>query len=474
MNTKGGSMTLLKKNASRRQFLMGAAGGAALVGASWLPTRTDRIRAMQDSFDWKANSGSQVRLILNKHPYTESLLPLIPEFTELTGIEVPEPLILPEAEYFQKLLVDLSTGAGEFDVFMTGPQVHWAYDDAGWTEPLEGYLNDPNKTGPDYDAADLFEGLMAANRWDKTLGGGIGEGSQWAIPVMAETYVQAYRKDVYDELGIEPGATIEQWREANKKATQGDMKGIIVRGEKGGGMTATGWVSTFLGYGGVIMDEGLVTQFNSDIGVKLAEEYCASVKESGPEGWANVTWYEGQESFAAGGYGQYMDCDFFSAGYEDPDKSAVAGKVGLAHCPHAEDHDPVSGLWTWALAMSSQAQSKDASWAFIQWATMKDQMTVATVEGRNYNPTRASVFNDPAVQETMGSWANGTYLPVVLENLDKYARVAWPAQPETTFLTTAWDQALQEIWAGGDAKQALDNAKNNVDAHMKDLGLITE
>ena len=50
---------------------------------------------------------------------------------------------------------------------------------------------------------------------------------------------------------------------------------------------------------------------------------------------------------------------------------------------------------------------------------------------------------------------------------------AWPAQPETDFLATAWDQALQEIWAGGDAKQALDNAKNNVDAHMKDLGLIT-
>jgi multiple sugar transport system substrate-binding protein len=466
-------MTLQKKNASRRQFLMGAAGGAAMVGASWLPTRTDRIRAMQDSFDWKANSGAQVRLILNKHPYTESLLPLIPEFTELTGIEVPEPLILPEAEYFQKLLVDLSTGAGEFDVFMTGPQIHWAYDDAGWTEPLETYLDDPNKTGPDYDAADIFEGLMAANRWNKTLGSGIGEGSQWAIPVMVETYVQAYRKDVYDELGIEPGTTIEAWREANKKATSGDMKGIIVRGEKGGGMTGTGFISTFLGYGGQVMDEGLVTQINSDIGVHIAEEYCASVKESGPEGWANVTWYEGQESFSNGSYGQYMDCDFFTALYDDPDKSAVAGKVGLAHCPHADDHDPVSGLWTWALAMSSRAQSKDASWAFIQWATMKDQMTVATVEGRNYNPTRASVFDDPAVQETMGSWANGTYLPVVLENLDKYAKVAWPAQPESTFLSTAWDQALQEIWAGGDAKAALDNAKNNVDAHMKDLGLIT-
>ena len=123
--------------------------------------------------------------------------------------------------------------------------------------------------------------------------------------------------------------------------------------------------------------------------------------------------------------------------------------------------------------MSSRAHNMDAAWTFIQWATMKDQMTVATVEGRNYNPTRSSVFNDPTVQETMGAWANGSYLPVVLENLDKYASPGWPPQPEQTFLAVAWDQALQEIWAGGDAKQALDNAKNNVDAHMKDLGLIT-
>jgi multiple sugar transport system substrate-binding protein len=462
----------LQNRTTRRRFVQGAAAGAAALGASWMPSQTERIRAMQDSFDWQQFKGAQVRLILNKHPYTESLLPLLPEFTKLTGIEVPEPLILPETEYFQKLEIDLSTGAGEFDAFMTGPQRHWAYDSAGWTEPLEPFLADAKLTSPDYDEKDIFEGLMAANRWNLTLGSGIGEGSQWAIPVMVETYVQAYRKDVYDELGVKPATTIEGWRDINKKATKGDMKGIIVRGERGGGMSGTGYISTFLGYGGQVMDEGLVCQINSPAGVHVAGEYCASVKESGPEGWANVTWYEGQESFANGSYAQYMDCDFFDALYDDPEKSQVAGKVGMALCPHAEDHDPASGLWTWALGMSSRAQDKNASWYFIQWATMKEQMTNATVNGRNYNPTRASVFDDADVQKTMGNWANGEYLPTVLDNLDKYARIAWPPQPENTFVATRLDQALQEIWGGTDAQTALDNAKNDVDAHMKELGLI--
>jgi multiple sugar transport system substrate-binding protein len=461
----------LHQRTNRRRFVQGAAAGAAMVGASWLPTRTDRIRAMQDSFDWKQFDGGQVRLILNKHPYTESLLPLIPEFEELTGISVPEPLILPEAEYFQKLLLDLSTGAGEFDAFMTGPYIHWAYDSAGWTEPLEPFLADPNMTSADYDEADIFKSLMDANRWDLTLGGGVGQGSQWAIPVMVETYVQSYRKDIYDELGIEPAVTIEQWRENNAKATSGDVKGIIVRGERGGGMTGTGYISTFRGYGGVVLDEELVCQINSPEGVHVAEEYCASVRESGPEGWANVTWYEGQESFANGSYAQYMDCDFFNALYDDPDKSQVAGKVGFAHCPHAEDRDPFSSLWTWALAMSSKAQDKNAAWYFLQWATMKEQMQVATIEGRNYNPTRASVFEHPDVQATMGEWANGTYLPVVLANLGGFATLGWPPEPENTFVSTRWDQALQEIWAGDDAQTALDSAKADIDAHLVDTGV---
>jgi multiple sugar transport system substrate-binding protein len=456
---------------NRRRFVQGATAGAAAVSASWMPTATDRIRAMQDTFDWQQFAGGEVRLILNKHPYTESLLPLMPEFTELTGINVPEPLILPEAEFFQKLLLDLSTGAGEFDAFMTGPYVHWSYDAAGWTEPLEPFLNDPNMTAPEYDAADIFQTLMDANRWDLTIGGGVGQGSQWAIPVMVETYVQSYRKDLYDEAGIEAATTIDGWRQNNAAVSSDAVKGIIVRGERGGGMTGTGFISSFRGYGGVVLDGDLVCQINSPEGVFVAEEYCASVRESGPEGWANVTWYEGQESFANGSYAQYMDCDFFNALYDDPDRSQVAGNVGFAHCPHAEDLDPFSSMWTWALAMSSKAQDKNAAWYFIQWATMKEQMLVATVEGRNYNPTRQSVFDAPEVQATMGEWANGTYLPVVLANLGGYATLGWTPQPEQTFVSTRWDQALQEIWAGDDAQTALDSAKNDIDAHLVDTGV---
>ncbi len=164
-------------------------------------------------------------MILNKHPFTESLLPLIPQFEQLTGISTTN-LILPEDEFFQKLLVDLSTGAGSYDVFMTGPYAHWAYDKAGWTQPLEDFLQDPKMTGVGLRREPICSrALVSANKWDLTLGGGVGQGHQWAIPVMVETYVQVYRKDIYDAAGLTPAKTIEEWRSNNQKATSRRRQG---------------------------------------------------------------------------------------------------------------------------------------------------------------------------------------------------------------------------------------------------------
>lgn len=443
--------------------------GAAPTAAAAPAGASTVASSSASTFDWQRFKGKTVRMILNKHPFTEALIPLLPKFEQQTGIKTTY-LILPEAEYFQKLLVDLSSGGGGYDVFMTGPYAHWAYDKAGWTQPLDDFISDPKMTAPEYNAADIFPGLMDANRWDLTTGGGAGKGKLWAIPVMVETYVQVYRKDIYDQLGLKPAHTIEEWRANNKKATTGNVKGIVVRGSKGGGMTGTGFISSFRAYGGHVFDDALVSQINSPEGVHVAEQYAASVKESGPEGWTSVTWYDGQEGFSAGQYAQYMDCDFFNSLYDDPAKSKVVGKTALAPCPY--DKQPFSSMWTWALGMASKAQDKNAAWYFIQWATSKDQMLTATTQGGNYNPTRQSVFNDPAVQKTMQSWANGTYLPAVLDNLSKYATLGWPPEPEQTFVGTRWDQALQEIWSGSKAQAALDGAKKDIDAHMKEVGLL--
>ena len=101
-------------------LLMMLAGFGVAPGAS---AQDDEALAYyrQAKINWRQAEGQSLTIGLNKHPFTESLLPLIPEFRRLTGINV-DYLILPEAEYFTKLATDLSQQRGEFSVIMTGPR----------------------------------------------------------------------------------------------------------------------------------------------------------------------------------------------------------------------------------------------------------------------------------------------------------------------------------------------------------------
>jgi multiple sugar transport system substrate-binding protein len=403
-------------------------------------------------------------------------MPLLDAFKEETGMNA-QFLILPEAEYFRKIELDLSTGAGEYDVFMTGPTRNWTYAKPGWLEPLDRYLADSKLTHPEYDHADFFPLLREANMWDKTIGGGMGKGNTWAIPVHVETYLLAYRKDIFEEKGIKVPGTLDEWYDAAKKATFKDkdgtqIYGTIQRGVREGN-TNTGFVSAYRAYGNVDFDAKLNAQVSQPGAVSFYEQWAKTIKETSTPGWTSITWYEGKESFTQGKYAMYFDCDFFAAGYEDKNTSKVAGKVGYAP-PLAPSPDKRwTSVFTWALGMSAASKNKDAAWYLIQWATSKQRLLDATLKYNNFNPTRKSIFDNPSVREIMGAWGGGTYLPTVLDNLGKYVKMAYTPNPELPNFTARTSQALQEIWTGKPAKEVLEVAAEDINANMTKAGWRT-
>jgi len=51
---------------------------------------------------------AEIHLLLNRHPFTESILRFIPEYERKTGVKVST-LLLSEEEYFEKLITELSS-----------------------------------------------------------------------------------------------------------------------------------------------------------------------------------------------------------------------------------------------------------------------------------------------------------------------------------------------------------------------------
>lgn len=414
-------------------------------------------------FTWNRASGQVIKVNLNKHPFSESLVPQLKDFTALTGIQV-ELNILSEEEYRDKLIIELSSGGGSVDIFMTGPYTTWSYVKAGWVEPLDAYLKNPSLTSADYDLDDFFPALLEANRWNGQMGyQNYGRGSQWSIPVMVETYILAYRKDWADELRLTAPRTYPELYRFAKAMTRRvgneQFYGITARGLGTWPTIATGFVSGFKSYGCSDFDDRMKCMINSPAAVEYTALWIKTIKECGPMTWTSNTWYDAKEQFESGRFGLIFDCDFFASSYENPQKSRVAGKLAYALPPAGPEGSVYSNIWTWALAINRNSRQKFASWLFLQWATSSQQLMKATLVG-NWNPVRKSVWDDAKVKAMMNKWGN--YRDVVEQNLQKHVQVCLTPQPQVSAVGDRWARALQEIWSGGNPKAILDRATEDI------------
>ena len=126
----------VRGSVSRRDLLRGlGALGVTAATASFMVNAAATKALAQNGFDWKKHAGTTIKLLLNKHPYTDAMLANIENFKELTGMEV-EYDVFPEDVYFDKVTAALSSGSTEYDAFMSGAYMTWTYGPAGWIEDL--------------------------------------------------------------------------------------------------------------------------------------------------------------------------------------------------------------------------------------------------------------------------------------------------------------------------------------------------
>jgi multiple sugar transport system substrate-binding protein len=453
----------------RRAFLRRAAAlGVSASTAALLLRGVSGVQAQEatpaSSFDWKQQSGKTIYPILVEHPYTDAMEPFFPEFEELTGITIQHEK-LPETQFREKLLLALSTGAGTYDVFMTGYIDDFRYVGGGWIEPLDDYIADSNRTDPSWDFADFYESLIEVNRWNGEPGTGVGEGNLWALPVNEEGYSLFYRKDIFEAEGIEVPTNYDQLlavaEQLHGTEFEGQtLSGFVARGDRTWPTMTTGYGTVFWSWGAEVMDpETWKSTVNSEAGV-AATDYWGRLMKFAPEGVSGFTWYEAMQAFMSGTVAMFIDADHMAGSFEDPAQSKVVGKVGYAIPPEGPGGIRTN-IWIWSLGLASQAKEKDAAWLFMQWATSKDILKDSAVKN-NINPTRRSVATDPEILEYMASW--GDYAEVYQTLIEEYSRVLVPALPEFAQIGDVWARSVQEVVLGQkDAKTAMDEAAAEMD-----------
>jgi multiple sugar transport system substrate-binding protein len=419
---------------------------AFLMSAGFLTFAASQHATAEDAnIDWKMAKGKTITVSVPTHPYIDSIRSSIPQFEELTGIKV----VLEEAseqEYFKKVLLDLSSGSPSTDVFMS---VHFAipqYAKGRWMEPLGPYLQDPKLTDNKwYDFADFPPVSLRELTYNDAL---------YGIPITTEQMTMYYRKDLFEAKGLSVPNTMDELYDTVKKLNNPPtVAGIALRLKRGEGPDWP-WNTFLCDYGGTWVDKDGVPHVNSPEALAATEMYLKLVRDAGPSGAVNYSWYEGSSDFAQGKLAVFIDAQGFVGGFENPEKSKVVGKIGYAVMPASPSTRSVGGSTAWCWGMASGSKNKTAAWLFIEWATSKQIGNQASLAGWI---ARTSAWSDPDLSKKFPP----EWLKVNLEGIKNYSDTY--TYPQVTVMPQLVDiisVALQEAFTGTKTvQQALDEAQ---------------
>lgn len=376
-------------------------------------------------------------------------------------------VVLEENVLRQRLTTDIATQGGQFDVLTIGMYEAALWGEKGWLEPM---TNLP----ADYNLDDVFpsvrEGLSA-------------KGTLYALPFYAEASITYYRKDLFQQAGLDmpeqPTWTqVGEFAAKLNKPDQGQY-GLCLRGKAGWGenMALIGTVAN--AFGARWFDEQWKPEFSASEWKNALTFYVDAMKQYGPPGASSNGFNENLALFNSGKCAIWVDASVAGSFVTDKSQSKVADDTGFTFAPKEVTDKGASWLYSWALAIPTSSKAKDAARTFSTWATSEAYgKLVAEKEGvANVPPgTRASTYSDAYL-------AAAPFAKVTLESLKRvdpkhptlkpvpYVGIQLVTIPEFQAIGTQVGKLFSAALTGQmKVEQALAAAQQSTEREMKRAG----
>ena len=475
---KGLVDAFVRGQVSRRGLIRGLAAMGVSASAAGFLVNAAQTEALAANFNWKKYNGKTLKLLLNKHPYTDAMIANLDTFKKLTGMSV-EYDVFPEDVYFDKVTAALSSGSSEYDVFMTGAYMTWTYGPAGWVEDLSEWIEDSDKTNPGYNWEDMLPGVRQSCAWNGKPGGELGsaDAKQWCIPWGYEQNNLSYNSRLFKEGNLSVPRNIDELVDTAATARKNlgnDIYGIGVRGSRSWATIHPGFLSGYANFGerdlNVSSDGKLSAAMNTRVSKEYHSKWVKMIQDSGAPDWSTHTWYQVGTDLGAGKSAMIFDADilgYFMNGGDNPEAGNLAYAAFAAN-PRASA--PTPNIWIWSLAMPSSSKQKDAAWYFMQWASGPEHGLFGATQKDFVNPVRQSVWADDVFRKRLSS----TY-PNYVKMHDVSApgaKIYFTAQPLFFDLTTEWASTLQKMVSKQvPVDEGLDQLAESIDRQLDDAGL---
>jgi multiple sugar transport system substrate-binding protein len=456
----------------RKVVRTGALLGASALAAPWImrsraKAQTADLAAYQSAnIDWRQAEGEALSVAVISAGYFDNLLTLMPAFKELSGIDVSFQKIHPR-ELRQKAMLDLSAKTGNLASSATDPMYYALYASNSWVDPLDDYLADASLTDAAwFDVDDVIPNWRASTSVDDKL---------YGMPFDGEATIQMYRKDIYDQHGIGPAETLDEYVQNAGKIHDPDNRlwGAALRGFAGPGQNMYIYPSIFKEFGGEWFDASGNLNWNTPEALGALEWYVHLLNTYAPPGVENWNWPDLGDAFGQGTLGSYIDGHNQAYLYTDPARSRVAGSVDYARWPKGPADKRVTSIWNWSFPINAALgdRAKKATWLFVQFACCKEtqiRTSYGMPEGAaRYGVNRSSLWQDEGFLALMKD-AGPNFIEAVTTSMAEDTDPDWrPRVPQWPAVGDLMATAVQAALVGQATPQdAIATAQAQIDKVM--------
>jgi multiple sugar transport system substrate-binding protein len=342
------------------------------------------------------------------------------------------------------------------DVFTLGVGWYEAFASKDQVLALDPYITKETELD------DYYQGAVDAAKWD---------GKLYGIPYVMDLRLIVYRKDMFQEAGLDPNKPPTTWdelRDYAMKLTKRDAAGKLQRagldviqvGLQGSESPRQHWYRFLWEAGGDLFTPDLkASAFNSKAGVEALEFWVNLIQKDKVTdigfgtGIPNTSLMSVDKAAMAMVHNRYYETELKT-------KPELAAKIGvvppLKRTADGKQGEFVGGSY-WSIAKSTKYPKE--AWALVSYLTTKDKALQGNIMRGAVPPRKSLATSD---------YVKGNFL--VKAAMDQYLPVSKKEGGPTSWLEirSAFDPALQEAMVGKKTpKQALDELAAKADDIIK-------
>lgn len=335
-----------------------------------------------------------------------------------------------------------SFAAGGTDYDIIDSNVTWPaeFAEAGYVLPIDTLLE---RDG--FDTSDFVPGYMDAYTF---------KGRIWGLPCHSNAGLLYYRTDVIE---TPPTTWDELYEMAEEHVGEGGTKfGYVMQAAQYEGMVCNA-IEFMASYGGDIIDDDGNVVINND-GVKQGLEMMKKFVQApfAPDNMTTFKEAEGNDSFAAGDVLFERNWPGSYATLNDPEKSKVAGHVGVAALPEGSEGS-FGTIGGWGLMINKNTEHVDEAWEFVKFKAGAEGQKINAITG-SQPPLIQSLYEDEEIIEANPFFG-------LLSDAVK-SGVARPVSPVWTELSEVMQIEISKAISG---TQSVDDTVSKMETDMQTI-----